>query len=315
MQLEQIGFAGEVRFVITKADGSTKIDTGYQKNLILNQGLEFFGGEKGASINSSCVIGSGNSTPTITQTVLDAFIAIADGSNATSNYSYVDNGDSLYRLWEEKVYRFTGLNNVNVSEVGLVSTGTTSTDYYLTTRALIKDSFGAPTSISIKTGETLDIYYKIHKVIDTSDKSFVINMLDGNGGAVPYNAIIRPYAVGTEKWGGKIAGNAANSNWLYYSPSSNLSDFISSPSFTNINENLCVTAPYVKNSYKIITNNSFRLSDAISGVRLLLSGDHTFYCYQVRYGAVSNDASIPKTSNDTLSIPIEISWGRYEGEL
>lgn len=315
MQLEQIGFAGEVRFVVTKSDGSTKIDTGYQKNLILNQGLEFFGGNRGASINSSCVIGSGNSTPTITQTVLDGFVAIAEGTNTTSDYSYVDKGDNLYRMWEQKRYRFIGLDNVNISEVGLVSSGTTSANYYLTTRALIKDSSGAPTSISIRSGETLDIYYKIHKVIDTSDRSFVVNMLDGNGGAIPYNAVIRPYAVGTEKWNSKIAGNATDSNWLYYSPSSNLSDFISSPSFTNINANLCVTATYVENSHKIITNNSFRLSDAVSGVRLLVSGEHNFYCYQVRYGAVSNDASIPKTANDTLSIPIEISWSRYEGVL
>ena len=38
-----IGMAGEFRVVVKRADGSTKIDTGYQKNLILNQGLDFFG--------------------------------------------------------------------------------------------------------------------------------------------------------------------------------------------------------------------------------------------------------------------------------
>ena len=36
-----IGMTGEFRCVVKKSDGSTKIDTGYQKNLILNQGLDF----------------------------------------------------------------------------------------------------------------------------------------------------------------------------------------------------------------------------------------------------------------------------------
>ena len=42
-----IGMAGEFRCVVKKSDGSTKIDTGYQKNLILDQGLDFFGGGNG----------------------------------------------------------------------------------------------------------------------------------------------------------------------------------------------------------------------------------------------------------------------------
>ncbi|MFP3366621.1 hypothetical protein R0J93_23535, partial [Pseudoalteromonas sp. SIMBA_148] len=90
--------------------------------------------------------------PSINQTKLDSFIALASGTNATSDFSYIDNGDNLYRMWEQKRYRFTGINDANISEVGLVSEGTTSSTYYLTTRALIKDSTGNPTSISIKTG-------------------------------------------------------------------------------------------------------------------------------------------------------------------
>ena len=53
-----MGVAGEFRCVVKRADGSTKIDTGYQKNLILNQGLDFFGGDRGY-MTSYCVIGSG----------------------------------------------------------------------------------------------------------------------------------------------------------------------------------------------------------------------------------------------------------------
>lgn len=53
-----MGMSGEFRCVVKRADGSTKIDTGYQKNLILNQGLDFFGGSNGSDMMAYCVIGS-----------------------------------------------------------------------------------------------------------------------------------------------------------------------------------------------------------------------------------------------------------------
>ena len=93
MKTKEIGVAGEVRCVVTKAEGTVKIDTGYHKNLILNQGLDFFGGGKGSIINQSCAIGAGNSTPLITQTKLDSYISQADGTDATSRRL----SDSEYR--------------------------------------------------------------------------------------------------------------------------------------------------------------------------------------------------------------------------
>lgn len=310
-----IGIAGEVRCVITGVDGEVKTDTGFQKNLILNQGLDFFGGGKGGSINAYCAIGSGNSAPAITQTGLDAYIAKADGTDTTSSYAYTDTGDGMYRMWEQKKYRFTGLSNVNISEVGLVSTGTTSENYYLTTRALIKDSADAPTSISIKTGETLDIYYKIHKVVDTRDKSFVINVLDGNGGSVPYNAVVRPNTVGNSDWRGAVSAaiNTSGNTWL--SPGE-LGSISGSPTggTTDVTYTL---ASYITNSYKRSVTISAALSSANFGIRTAFrfSQNESLFPFQIRFGRVSDDAPLTKTANDTLTIPLEFSWGRYEGAL
>lgn len=314
MQLNSVGIAGEVRCVVTKADGKIKTDTGYQKNLILNQGLDFFGGSKGSSINDYCAIGSGNSAPAVTQTGLDAYITQASGTAPILDYSYVDKGDNLYRIWEQKNYRFTGLTNVNISEVGLVSTGTSSTNYYLTTRALIKDSLGAPTSISVKTGETLDIYYKIHKVIDTRDKSIVINVLDGNGGTEPYNVVVRPSLVGASNWkvsrpntvGGGIA--ASNADLVAITGLTNEANRSSTPTLGS----------YTPLSFKINFTALFALNQGnVGGIRTI--GVHgsmnDLGNFQIRFGRVSDDAPIPKTANDTLTIPLEFSWSRYEGAL
>lgn len=316
MQLNSVGLAGEVRCVVTKADGTVKTDTGFQKNLILNQGLDFFGGGKGIAINERCVIGSGNSSPAITQTKLDAFIAITIGSDITSDYSYVDKGDNLYRMWEQKKYRFTGLTNVNISEVGLVSTGVSSTDYYLTTRALIKDSLGVPMSISVKTGETLDIYYKIHKVVDTNDKSFVINVLDGSGGSIPYNAVVRPHGVGSDtKW--SVSGTALENPYNEGRSVMSTSDLVAitgNPSEVYVRDTYENTA-YVAGSYKLRVNRNASLNDFNMPIRTIVSYLNYFCQYQVRLGRVSDDASLTKSANYTLSVPIEISWGRYEGAL
>lgn len=311
MFLGSVGLAGELRCIITRADGTIKKDTGYQKNLILNQGLEFFGGGFGNTINQSCVVGSGNSTPIITQTKLDAFVALASGINATSDYSYANKGDNLYRMWEQKMYRFTGLSNVNISEVGLVSTGSASSNYYLTTRALIKDSLGSPTTISIKTGETLDIYYKIHKIVDTTDKTYVINLLDGDGGSVPYNTIIRPSEVGSKSQ--RELSYTANKNT--YSPSAysgNIGVIEGVPTNPIFSPTLTFK-PYTPYSFKI----GFSLDAKISDVGNLrsISTLTPFLHFQMRLGRVSDDAPLVKTNKETLSMPFEFSWGRYEGVL
>lgn len=313
MKANEVGIAGEFRCVITRADGSVKSDTGYQKNLILNQGLDFFGGDKGNNINDYCAIGSGNSTPVTTQTKLDAYIAQASGTGTTSDYSYVDKGDGLYRMWEQKKYRFTGLDNVNISEIGLVSTGSTSANYYLTTRALIKDSLGAPTSISVKTGETLDIYYKIHKVIDTRDKSFVINILDGDGGAVPYNVVVRSQDVGSNK-------NRVSSATLSISIITSISDLKPvTSSGQNTNSYSGVFSKYVTGSYKIRAAVELGLDQSNIAIRTvnnrIVDYSYPLMPFQMRLGRVSDDAPLTKTNKETLTIPLEFSWGRFEGEL
>ncbi|WP_286797815.1 hypothetical protein [Psychrobacter sp. UBA6291] len=308
-----IGIAGEVRCVVTGIDGAAKIDTGFQKNLILNQGLDFFGGGKGSFINERCAIGSGNSTPTITQTKLDAFLALASGSDTTSDYSYVDEGDGLYKMWEQKKYRFTGLDNVNISELGLVSTGSTSENYFLTTRVLIKDSSGTPTSIGLKLGETLDIYYKIHKVVDITDKSFVINILDGNGGSVPYNAIIRAQDVGSSY--NKVS--ETGSSFGIHTSTSDLSLITSSGD--NSGSYAASFSNYVTGSYKVQANLALGLDQSNKPIRTIknriVNYSYALFPFQMRLGRVSDDAPLTKTNKDTLSIPLEFSWGRYEGNL
>lgn len=330
-----IGIAGEFRCVVTKADGTIKEDTGFQKNLILNQGLDFFGGDNGRYINNSCAIGSGNSAPTVTQTGLDAYIKQVGGTDVTSDYSYADEGDNLYRMWEQKKYRFTGLNNVNISEVGLVSNGTSASNYYLTTRALIKDTEGNPTTITVKSDETLDIYYKIHKVIDVTDKSFVVNMLDGDGGAVPYNVVIRPSHLGNSQYNSVTeilnihSGGSSGASYTYLMVSpSDLAHYTTAPSGgerINLQSGNPVRfGTYIPGTYKRVVTIYLGLdSGNVDNILTLFTlgsssfgyAPFKFLPFQIRFGSVADDSPINKTNKETLTLPFEVSWGRYEGEL
>ena len=325
-----MGIAGEFRVVVKRADDSTKIDTGYQKNSILNQGLDFFGGGNGVDMMAYCVIGSGNSQPIYTQNKLDTALAGINGSDVSTKYDYDAARDgSLYKTNRVRKYSFTGLNNVNVSELGLASTYSNATTYFLCTRALIKDSSGNPTTITVLSGEVLNIYYKIHKVIDISDKSFVVNVLDGAGGSVPYNITMRPINVGDNS-------NVASPPTVGVTYANTISFFISDTELekytvttASVNsgdalqaDSYCAFRTYVKGSYKKTLDINIPLSIGnnkplrkISFVKSYYGYAFDFLPFQIRYGSVANDSPITKTNTQTLSIPIEVSWGRYEGTL
>lgn len=318
-----IGMTGEFRCVVKRADGSTKIDTGYQKNLILNQGLDFFGGSEGYNMMEYCVIGSGNSKPVYTQNKLDTTIAGVEGTDFSSKYDYDAARDAnLYKTNKVRKYSFSGLNNVNVSELGLASNYSGTTTYFLCTRALIKDSQGNPTTITVLSGELLDVYYKLWAVYDTTDKTGTINLLDGVGGSTPYNYVLRMAGVG----GANIGGSANYGGIIGFSfkaGAGNNNPFTYTGELGTVKEQPKDSLQYVNNGsmqkYQPISNKrtavwDFGINTTNGAIRSFLFLT-TMGFYQIRFGSVANDSPITKTNTQTLSIPIEVSWGRYEGAL
>ena len=321
-----IGMTGEFRCVVKKSDGSTKIDTGYQKNLILNQGLDFFGGGNGTSMMEFCIIGSGNSKPVYTQNKLDTAIAgVSVSDNFSTKYDYDAARDgSLYKTNRVCKYSFTELNNVNISELGLASTYSNATTYFLCTRALIKDSNGNPTTITVLNGEQLDIYYKLWIVYDVTDKTGTLNLLDGVGGSTAYNYIARLAGVGGTNIGGSakygeptvgLALSASAGNNSHFVANGEIGAITGSPSGTSSENSPSVsTATYTPGSYKRQMTWSFSISQANFAIRSAMFYTKMAF-WQIRFGSVANDSPITKTDTQTLSIPIEFSWGRYEGAL
>ena len=312
-----IGMAGEFRCVVKRADGSVKTDTGYQKNLILNQGLNFFGGGNGTEMMAYCVIGSGNSQPSYTQTKLDAAITGVSGTTYSTKHDYNATTDgNLYKTNKVCKYSFSGLNNVNVSEVGLASTYSNATTYLLCTRALIKDNQGNPTTITVLSGETLEIYYKLWAVYDTTDKTGTINLLDGVGGSVAYNwkvrlAMVADYSSYAYQLG--YALSYGYGRWTTFN-TGDLTAITTSPSGGGSSFRSDNFKTYVANSHKRVIEIPLTVSEENKAIRSYTLST-TMGTYQIRFGSVANDSPINKTNTQTLSIPVEVSWGRYEGAL
>jgi hypothetical protein len=322
-----MGMAGEFRCVVKRADGSTKIDTGYQKNLILNQGLDFFGGGNGSDMMAYCVIGSGNSQPSYTQNKLDTAVLGTSGTEFSTKYDYDSSTEgNLYKTNRVKKYSFTGLNNVNISELGLASTYNSATSYFLCTRALIKDSNGNPTTITVLSGEQLDIYYKLWIVYDVKDKTGTLNLLDGAGGSTAYNYIARLAGVGSEniagnaKYGKNCVGFALSAgiyNKTFDVNNGDIGAITGAPNGTlseSIPSLYLSTASYIPGSYKRLITCAPDVNFANLAIRSAIFYT-TMGFWQIRFGSVANDSPITKTNTQTLSIPIEVSWGRYEGAL
>lgn len=311
-----IGLAGEFRVVIENSENEVIKDYGYQKNLLLDNALVKYRSGSDA-INGFCVVGTGNSTPVPTQTTLDLPIAIARSTDGGgSNYTYEDKGDFLYRMWDESVYIFNGLGDVNISEVGLTHSNSL-TD--LSTRALIKDESGIPVSISVKTGEILKIYYKLHKVVDVRDKNYVINMLDGDGGSVAYNCTVRPIMVGDiDHYYVPQGLSQMNENFgSILISSGELSAMTSKPSEgTTLDGSRVVLGSPSSEGRKIIFN--LGINDANHNIRTVTvsnSSRITAFTYQIRYGTVEGDNPIYKNSNYQLTLNFIMNFSRFEGEL
>ena len=75
---------------------------------------------------------------------------------------------------------------------------------------------------------------------------------------------------------------------------------------------------YADGSLKRVLDLKFKIEDAnipIRTVNIAAYERFTFFLSQIRFGSVADDSPITKTNQDTLTIPLEFSWGRYEGDL
>jgi len=150
---------GRFKLVKRHESGVTIQETPWFDNLITDAGLNRWGT---IGYHSAISIGTGTSTPLVTDLALAAFAART--TNAPNLETSGNFGSPDYIAWRTIMYRFPfGSLNGNYTEVS-VDQHLGGATYGIFSRALILDGLGAPTSITVLPNESLDVYYQLQRV-------------------------------------------------------------------------------------------------------------------------------------------------------
>lgn len=172
------------------------------KNLITNAGLDRMGGF--SDYLQWCQVGSSSTAPVAGNTTLGARIAGTSTISSTVNGA---EGSAPYFTWRRNVMRFAqGVATGVLAEVGI---GWTSTGN-LFSHALIRDSLGNPTTITVLSDESLDVTYELRCYPSVTDVTGTIVATGNIGGT--YDYILRAANVtnsGPTGWAIDSAGRGA----------------------------------------------------------------------------------------------------------
>lgn len=303
------GISGEYRIVVNKPDGTVSTDTGWFKNLILDQGLDRIGSSTGSEyVLRYCRVGTGNSTPAVTQTSLDAQIAASNFFNTAT--SGTNEGAPLYRTTLTHTCVFPQGSVIgNITEVGIgwATTGTT-----LFSRALILDNLGFPTSITLVAIDQLTVYYRVRITPPLTDTSSSVTI-----SGTPYNYTVRVASVAsfgnlTPLFNPGVFSGATSSPVTYAAGATLGAITATGPvgtatgGTTGIATNLTYSiGSYYKDSNWTWSITQGNATGGIQAIRMQWGRPYATFQFQIRF-----DTPIPKTSTNVLTLTMRFTWFR-----
>jgi len=301
MNLEMNNEVGARFKLVTRKASTEEItrETDWFQNIVLDTGLARM--SVGTWLDRCCV-GTGNTTPLATQTQLDAFKA-----STTTTQGAIEAGIQVtvlpYYMWLRSTYRFgEGVAAGNISEVGL---GWANANLW--NRALVKDTNGNPTTITVLADEYLDVIAEI-RVYPQETLSGSFNLLNKAGAIVSTHTYIgRPWYYAPQNNYGQmlIASIGIYSGAMGSSPTTQ-------PQGTRLDYGNPTTTVYPTPT-SIKCTKIFPIANAIGEhrtlfvqSRLLAAGSGSGY--QVEF-----TPPITKTNQMELTYTVSMSWGRYTG--
>ena len=290
-----IGLEGRYTLNVIRPDGTVRKSLSF-KNLILNAGLNRIGT---GGIVSYAQVGSGSTAPVNTDTALQTFVA------SSSNQRDEERGyqsSTPYFGWTRRTFRFAeGDAAGNLSEVGVGWDGSGS----LFSRALIVDSLGAPTTITVLSDEILDVTYELRLYPPLTDVEFTIDI-----SGVSYDCVMRASLVNSAAWQPQyIFSMGATYPFTLFCWTGDIGTMFEQPSDVNFG--------YIGGTFDSYANNSLKRR-----FNVMWDLDHGNHVDKIKsmsllqeYAAlgqwqVSFDPVIPKDNTKKLSLPFEIAWAR-----
>ena len=267
-------------------------------NLILDGGLNRLGT---GGVMGYCVVGSGSTAPANSDTTLVAAVA------STSDQTSISSGQassSPYYGYQRRTYRFgMGVAAGNLSEVGI---GWTPTNLF--SRALILDTGGTPTTITVLSNEFLDVTYELRVYAPTTDVTGTVSI-----GGVSTNFVARAAAV-TDIRDWECGGIGSGVNFGTTSGSDPYCWF-GSGALGTVTQRPSGTSENVTNSRDSYANNSLAMTGGITaGLDVAnFAGGITTMLVRTTLGTFQASFSPPiaKDNTKTLRVNVSVSWGRH----
>lgn len=321
-----VGLEGYYKLVIHKGDadgnpipGTERVAADWFPNLITDNGKNLL--TTTIFYTDYVQVGTGNTPPAVTNTALVNRIA-ATNANAVANPVFGAQGSPPYFGWWRKTYRFgIGAAAGNLAELGVgpVATGN------LFSRAVIVNSGGAPTVITVLSDEILDVIYELRNYPTLTDVNSVIN-IEG----VDRTVVLRP-AIVNQGLQGSVGGwqpgsasgtrpnlEAGSHNFFVYGGVAVLGSITSTPTAGPGGSTLSYVtsqasartsiAAYVTGTYRRDYTISLGLNDGNvsgGGIGALLTGWDT-NVWQLSFSPILN-----KTNTKILTLTLRVSWDRH----
>jgi hypothetical protein len=284
-----IGLSGRYRLQ-TKKNGTVTRDSGWFKNLITNNGMNTI--TTNTTWSRYCSVGSSSSAPSFSDVALGSLIA------ATLNNSAPD-----ARI--EGAERYLG----NIAEIGV---GDQSDGTSLFSRALVRDSMGNPTTITVLADEDLVVIYELWVKQPTGDFPFNAGGVTGTIRACRVDDITPIASSRNLCW--RFSGSANN----FIIPSGNgyvilfsgaMSAITSYPGGDQQSASLTPTmAAYTPGSHTRVGTVTFSTTLGNSAPIKSIGWVFGCTCWQLEL-----DTEINKTNLQTLRLGFQLSWSRDNG--
>lgn len=315
----EILMRGRFRCQTFTPSGVMTQDTGWFDNLILNQGLDQIGAGQspynapnGAPyLNSVCSVGTGTTTPAITDTQLTSYgvASLTPGSGVWGATVTYNSGSIPYWscVWQ---YTFAaGVATGTWSEIGVGNWySNTNPQPILFSHALITTGGGSPTTVTVTGTESLIVTYELDYYINTTTNSysFAISGVTYSGSYLRATVTTTPALFFSLVYG--INGNN-NVNMNVYNGT--IGTITTQPSgtaaggpngMTGSQTNTYTNGTYFNSFQAAFNTGQGNVSGGISA--FMINAGHGSWQFSV-------SPSIPKTSSYQLTIQFSISWARY----
>lgn len=298
--------AARFKLIAHKGDGIPLRQTDWFDNIVLDTGLARMA--VGTWIDRCCV-GSGNTTPVVSQTALTSFIASTLTIQAES--STIQTTTAPYYRAYIMTWRFgMGAATGNISEVGL-GWGNAN----LWNRALVKDISGNPTTITVLSDEYLDVVSEVREYPQQS-LSGSFNLLDKTGAVISNHTYIGyPVMRNVIRRFGKLslASSTANNSYATFVHSNTITSNLTTTDVAGSLDIIGSNNPtYSGNSLQQVFVIDIARANFAHRSFFIQHGDGGLMAGQNASGyKLQISPTITKTASQEMTYTFEMSWGRY----